>query len=61
MTYNMTRKKGRTSTTMNKLIDIRSSIDNQDIMNEVDDLMNRLKSARNAHNDTKRGIELFAI
>ena len=59
MSYNMPRKKGRPSTKLNKLIDIRNSINNQDLINEVDDLIQRLESNRNTYNDTKRGIEFL--
>ena len=59
MSYNMARKKGRPSTKLDKLNDMRNSIKDQDVITKVDDLIQRLESNRNAYNDTKRGIEFF--
>ena len=56
---NMTRNRGRPSTKLNKLIDMRNSINNQDIVNKVDDLIQRLQNNRNKYPDTKRGIEFL--
>ena len=50
-------KKGRPSTTLNKLVVVRNSIHNDDIITKRDDLIQRLESNRNTYTDTKRGIE----
>jgi len=61
MSYNMPqtqRKKGRPSTKLNKLNEIRNSISNQEVKRKADNLIERLAKG-NDFNDTKRGIEFL--
>lgn len=52
------RKKGRPSTKLNKLNEIRNSISNQEVKRKADNLIERLAKG-NDFNDTKRGLEFL--
>ena len=61
MSYNietMPRKKGRPSTKLSKLNDIKNAVNNEDIKLKVDNLINSIATG-SSYNNIKRGIDFL--